>query len=335
MASIKIARGTDPFKKYWWAILLVFGVIGAVVCMPAMNSSSGAAVVEESGLQFSDADSSLDSQDNPIGAQGGVVDLTMEGRKKKEAPSVSGLYQASAEPAAAASTAAATALATPAQQKTLADALKDVSRASAASAKVEAGGWGERAQRGFTAPKVALAAMSGLGGGGGGGSGARMASGGSGGSGSSSFGSATARVGSTSAKGLKDGSDGTKEAPTAMGRLNKAHTASQLASYNSSNDGARSGSGTTFDGGSVATRSLGGGGGGGGAGFYGSLDAAPQNLKGTDFSKINQKKVTPPPLPAANMAKENAELKKIPMEAQMTQMIASMVIGGLMSCVGL
>ena len=72
-----IKQQADPFKKYWWLILLVFGLVGLWVCYPAFNSSSNASLAgAESGLH--PVNQSLDSTQNPNGAPGGPVDLSMK-----------------------------------------------------------------------------------------------------------------------------------------------------------------------------------------------------------------------------------------------------------------
>ena len=162
MTTVAIARGSDPFKKYWWVILLVFGAIGAWICLPLMGSATGSGSVsaQEGGLKSSDQ--SLDSIRNPNGAPGGAVDLSMGGSYRKKASDggmVSSLYQAPEEQAGSAGTSL-----TPAAGQSFADALKDISRksASAASDKTQASGWGEKAQKGFTPPKGNFGAMSGF-----------------------------------------------------------------------------------------------------------------------------------------------------------------------------
>ena len=81
---ITVRRDNDPFKKYWWVLLLAFGAVGAWLCSPLIGTQGSAGVARESGLKS--AEQSLDSLDNPSGAPGGPVELSMEGsyRKKKQ-----------------------------------------------------------------------------------------------------------------------------------------------------------------------------------------------------------------------------------------------------------
>ena len=37
--SVIVRKNSDPFRKYWWVILAIFGAIGAWACFPAVSSS--------------------------------------------------------------------------------------------------------------------------------------------------------------------------------------------------------------------------------------------------------------------------------------------------------
>jgi len=39
--AMNVKRGADPFKKYWWLILVGFGLVGLWVCAPVMDTSTG------------------------------------------------------------------------------------------------------------------------------------------------------------------------------------------------------------------------------------------------------------------------------------------------------
>ena len=97
--NVKISRNNDPFRKYWWVVLVGFGLVGAWVCLPLMESGTGS-VSGTAGAKS--AEQSLDSVNNPSGAPGSAVDLSMDGtgayrKKGSEGPIASSLYQAPAE----------------------------------------------------------------------------------------------------------------------------------------------------------------------------------------------------------------------------------------------
>ena len=324
MPGMKIARGTDPFKKYWWVLLLAFGAVGGWVCLPALDGAgSGGVTTQETGLKT--ADQSLDSAENPAGAPGSALD--MPGAHKRAADGstmTSSLYQAPEN----ASVASSTAIVTPGS--TFADALRDITRASSAKAAVAAsagkGGWGEAPQRGFTAPKANFGSMSGFGGGSGSAASASSGGGAAGGT-VSGFGGKGASTGVSFAKGLKDdGSAAVPGAPNvAMRSLENAKSASVAASMAGSNDVARAAGGATFDGNGGGGRIGGGGAEAGSAGgVYGKLDAAPANLKQND-PKLNQSKITPVPKPVPIPPQPNM------MQQMMMQMIMSIAMAGIMA----
>lgn len=296
---VTIKRNNDPFKKYWWVALLGLGAIGGWVCLPLLGGGTGESVtVTEGGLESTQQ--SLDSINNPSGAPGGAIDLSMDGsgpkRKAEGGGMTSSLYQAPEE--APAPAAAAGAVSAPGAA--FADALKKV--AEKKSASVDASGWGgAKAQKGFNAPKVNLGAMSGLGGGSSSGGSASASSGGSSGGGKvSAFGSAGPKTGESFAKGLGDAPpDDPKLAggkSASLNALQGASNASVSAAKQMSFDASRAMSGTSFDGGQGRAGAGGGGGAavGGGSGVFGNLDAAPKNLKVND-AKLNESKITPPP----------------------------------------
>ena len=166
--AITIRRDNDPFKKYWWALLVLFGLGAAWVCLPALQSGGLAAGGQgEEGLMKSSGAQSLDSRNNPSGAPGGAIDASMDGagayaKKRTDEPATSSLYQAmeTAAPGAPLSALKPGASAS-APPSSLAAALKDVGNAAK-----KPGGWNEKAQKGFTAPHSDFGGMSGLGSGG-------------------------------------------------------------------------------------------------------------------------------------------------------------------------
>ena len=316
MMSVKIERNTDPFKKYWWVLLLVFGGIGGWLCLPYMDGGIGSGRVsapQEGSLRGTQ---SLDSVANPSGALGGPVDLSMSGsRKKSDGGMTSSLYQSPDEDVKPATPAA------PAAPATLADALRDVSRKSASA---DATGWGgQTPQKGFTAPKANFGAMSGFSGS----SGSGASSSHSAGSSVTGFGAQKVDTGFSAAKGLRgDGSDaGNSAKGKAMGALEGAKNAATSANRQLSNDAARAGAGTSFDG-SGGGGAIGGGGaaGAGGSGMYAKLDSAPINLKAND-PKLDQRKVDPPAAAKAAVADPNDQMRQM-----VLQMVLMMAISGLM-----
>lgn len=321
MMTVKIARNSDPFKKYWWVILLGFGGVGAWICMPLMDSSVGAGSVNaEAGLRSAQPQS-LDSINNPSGAPGGVVNLLMEGSgryKKKDGPAMSSLYQAPEEPAAAAAAAPATG--------NLADALKDIASRTAASGAADSTGWGgQKAQRGFVAPRANFGAMSGFSSGSG--SGASASSAGGGAASVSGFGAQRANTGVAYAQGLRDDSAAEPGRKGTFGALQGAQAVSIAAARQHTYDVSAAMGGRSFDGSGGKGSGIGGGGAGqaGSAGLYGSLDSAPINLKAND-PNLNQMKIeAPPALPKEVPPDPNDQMRQMLM-----QMIIMGLVGGLM-----
>lgn len=316
--TVTIRRGNDPFKKYWWAILLGFGGVGGWICLPLLDSGGTGSVVavREQGLQA--VGQSLDSMGNPQGAPGGVVDLSMEGtyrRRKDGSTMVSSLYQAPEEPAEAQATVSASG-------SSYADALRDISRKSAAA---DPTGWGgKQPYRPFTPPKANLGNMSGLGGGSS--SGASASSSGFGGPTSSgAFGISGPKTGVTFAKGLGSGIADPAIANAkgkSMAALQGAASAMSRAANTGSADLAAGMAQGVFDG-SRGGGTIGGGGAGtSGGGIYGSLDAAPINLKVND-PKLNQAEFTPP---APKVTDEKPSFRE-----EIMKMILMALVGGLVS----
>lgn len=348
---IKIQRGSDPFKKYWWVLLVVFGGGGLGVCLPGLSGgdgaggSAGAAAAGDEGLRTVDGSSaSLDPVNNPSGAPGGAINLSMEGAGRKSGLGADGgglmssLYEApqdqTSESAAAASGAAAgTASATAAPgggKRALADALRDISRKKSASA--DASGWGgQKAQRGFTAPKGNFGGLSGLGGGSSA-SGARLNAGG--GAAGGGFGSsAEQRVGVSTARGLKD--DGLGDGSTQVRSFNNLKAVNRAMNNAARGDmgSALAFSGRAFDGGGAGGRiSMTAGQAADSVGA--SLTAAPMNLKVND-PDANSFKFEPVPMTEApNMGDQQARMKQMMMMAVVMGVIGLATGGGAMAMAG-
>lgn len=309
-----VSDADDPFKKYWWAILMgiVFTALWLLTPMLGEKSVGSTAIdttkpkVEESVEQSLASDA------------GDGINLSMEGtghKRKEDGVLGSSLYQAPPEETAAtaAATAGSAALGSAsgsASGGTLAGALKKVSESS--------GGWGEKAQKGFNLPKLAGGSLSGMG----------AASGGRAGSasGSSAFGSSNAKIGFAGTTGLSGSADlESGPASKGMAALKAASAQAQAAASKKSLDDSRGAMSGVFDGAKGGSK-IGGGASAMGA-AYAALDAAPANLKEAD-PKLNEKKIEPPP--GADVAQSDmgdSELAK-QIAMQMAGAVLGAVIGG-------
>jgi hypothetical protein len=311
MNTIKIKKDNDPFKKYWWLILLGFAGIGAWICMPLMDTSVGSGSVRTHGLRTENQ--SLDDRANPNGAPGSSVDLSMGdayGKRKADDGSMSSLYQPPPETGTGAAAAGAPLTAS----ASFADALKEVSR------KTDAAGWGGAApQKGFTPPKANFSSLSGTGGSSGG-------SGASSGPSAGAFGTSNAKIGFAQTRGLSGSGASDQGSKPIMSALKGAASQGQSALTTKSNDAARAGAGAGFDG-SRGGSSIGGGPGQGiGGSGYGGLDAAPANLKVNDPNANEYKIESAVGQYAAPVTDEGEAMKKAIM-----MMVISAVIGGVVS----
>ena len=306
-----VGKADDPYKAYWWAILAGFICTGAWLCVPVMETSVGSARVDTTAKAAAAAgvEQSLDSADNPNGASGGALDLSMGGagrRIKSGDDMTSMLYQAPPDEAAAAAgkslgDAKASSAASLAQQ------LKDAGK------KTDASGWNEKAQRGFTAPRLA-GGLAGLAAGGGGNSSASAG-------GSNFFGSKNAAVSFGAARGLRD--DGAESA--GFKALKASARAAAAPNLMGSNEAMRAGMSQTFDGakgnapvpigmGAMAQANA-------------ALNAAPANLKAND-PKLDSKKLSDPP--AAPTPASTAQN----LGQQLAMVAATALVGGLIGGVG-
>ena len=301
-----VSDADDPFKKYWWAILMGIVFTGLWLLTPMLGEKSvGSTAINTSAPKV------VDNVEQSAASGEGDTYLSMDGTGKKRKEDTlfgSSLYQAPDEPApAAAATAGAAALGS-GSGSSLASELKKVGESGS-------GGWSEKAQKGFNNPKIAGGSLSGMG----------AASGGSAGvSGSAAFGSNNAKVGFAGTKGLSGGSD-IDAAPGSKGiaALKAASAQSLLASSNRSNDGARGGASQAFDGAKGNTNKIGGNVGGANLN-YAALDAAPLNLKEAD-PKLNDKKIEPPAgADVGQSAMDDSQLGK-----QIAMQLAAAVVGGV------
>jgi hypothetical protein len=316
--KVMVRRDSDPFRKYWWVLLAGFALAGAWICSPLLDSEGGsteAAASTESGLRFTQA--GLDPSSNPNGAPGSALDLSMEGTGGRHKPEggamTSSLYQAPEGAAPGAPLSESAPGAGPASDS-LAASLKQVSEKTA-----DPSGWGgQKARKGFTAPKANFGSLSGLGSaGGGGGSGARVGA----------FGASVANVGLATARGLSGSISNAAPAEVKgrmMGALKTASLSAMKAAGGGDADSAASAAGSFFDG-SKAGGSIAGVGQsqGGSSGVYGSLEAAAANLKAnrTDLDHFEIK--TLPGKPVEKMDNGD-EMKK-----QLMMVALSMVVMGV------
>jgi hypothetical protein len=308
--SYSVGASRDPHKKYWWAILGGFILTGVWLCLPSMETSVGSVHVDtttKASIDASSAEQNLDSADNPNGAAGGALDLSMDGAKRKsksDEEMTSMLYQGSSEPGAAAA-GAPLGTATAASSASLAQQLKDAGKPK------DAAGWSEKAQAGFAAPHLSGGALGGLGSASGGSS---ASAGGSGGA----FGFRGANVGSESAKGLHD--DGSAETSAGFKALKSAAGSVGGPSLKGSSEDMHAAGSAVFDGkkGNVIA--------GKGTGAFASagsaLNAAPANLKQNDPTLDVKKLPDPPAAPTPASTGSN-------MAQQMLEMVAMAAVGGI------
>ncbi len=303
-----ISPADDPFKKYWWAILMGIVFTALWLLTPLLGEKSIGSTAIGAGKPAMDENV---EQNLSVAAtdDGGALSMNGAGSAKKdEGRTGSSLYQAPLESSSAATKSAAPLGA--ASGSTLAGALKQVS---------ESGGWNEKPQKGFSAPKLAGGSLSGI----------NAASGGRSGSasGTNAFGSKNATVGFESAKGLAGGNGEDAVAgrdSRGVVALRAASAQAALATRSASGDDARSSLSKIFDG-AKGGKAIGGN----SAllpGGYAALDVAPVNLKLND-PKLNDMKITPPPtVDAGAESKDNDIAKQIAM--QVLSGIIGNAIGG-------
>ncbi|HEX4046784.1 MAG TPA: hypothetical protein VH309_03070 [Elusimicrobiota bacterium] len=312
-----VGAAEDPYKKYWWAILGGFALTGLWLCVPVMETSVGSVHVDTAkpSADAAGAEQNLDSADNPAGAPGGALDLSMDGAVHKSKGGnddlTSMLYQAPPETGAAA---AGKPLgdATAASAASLAQQLKDAGK------KTDASGWGEKAQRGFDGPHLAGGGLPGAGSLGGGGSSA--SAGGSVGA----FGTRSADVGMTSTRGLQD--DGQPES-AGFKALKASAGAAAAPNLRGSDEAMHAGMSQAFDG--AKGKAVAQVGTGAMAQANGALSAAPANLKlKPNDPKLDVKNLPDPPAaPTPASTSQN-------MGQQLAMMAATVLIGGLIPGVG-
>ncbi len=320
--TVQVMRGADPFKKYWWLILLLFTGVGGWICVPLMGSSTGSgsvAVPQEGGLRGAQ---SLDAIRTADGAPGGALDMP-SAAAGKSAEAASSLYQAPGDEKAA-SAASTSGVSAPGQS--LAGALKFVAGKKNMSASADPRGWGETPQKAFTPPKANFGALSGFSG-----SSASGASGFSGGTavGLTGFGANKPNTGLAATKGLQEHNVPDAVRGRAMDSLHAAQSAAVNAARQGNNDAARAFGGMSFDGSRGAGSQVGGNMAGVSGGGYAALDAAPINLKPNDKNlQTWNVAMKAPPTPTAK-EDSNAQLKQM-----MVMMLMQVAVGGIMAGLG-
>ncbi|HAZ08780.1 MAG TPA: hypothetical protein DCZ01_09735 [Elusimicrobia bacterium] len=310
--SVRVVAADDPYKKFWWAILALFGLTGMWLCLPLMGTSVGSGRVDTSHTAAdAGAEQNLDAAIGPAGAPGSPLDLSMGGsyRKKSAEDSTSSmLYSAAPESQAPASAPAGA----PGAETSLAQALKSVGD------KKDAGGWGgEKARRGFTSPKLAGGVLSGLG----------DSSGGFGASASgaaSAFGTRSSQIALSSTRGLRD--DGRVEgASGAAAALRKAASGATQAASLRGGDASVGALSRVFDGAKARDGIGAGADGKAGVGLYAGLDEAPANLK-TGVPELSSKEIKAPPTSEAAAGGDDSSA----MAQQMGTMIMGVVLAGVL-----
>ncbi len=318
-SRVSVRPSDDPYKKYWWLILAAFGVTGAWLSLPMMEGSVGSTRIDTSASAsgMPSGEASLDGSSNPNGAPGSTLDLAMDiaaRPKKGDGSMTSSLYQAPDEPALPPET---TSVGAAAVGGTLADALTK-------AASADPTGWGgQKAQKGFTQPKLAGASATGLGSGGGGSAASFSA-----GNVSGAFGAQNSQVGFSGTTGLRGSVSDLPAPKNAKGALTNAASASVKAANSRSGDTAVSGLSKVFDGRSERGGSGIGGDGGeaiGAGGIYGSLDASPDNLKMNDPNLDKREFKAPPAKVANNQDNRSAELRQ-----QIAMMVVTTVVAGML-----
>ena len=242
--AIILARQSDPFKKYWWMILLLFGAVGLWVCYPALGGNAGLSIAS-AGSGLRPANQSLDPSANPNGAPGGPVNLSMDNsgpyrKKTSEDPFASLLFS---PPPETSSPASPTTASSAAQKKSSwADALAQIAQRGAADAA-------PTAQIAAAFPTAKFGSLSGL-------SGSETSSAFSSGSvgpsrGLGAFGSAKPNIGISYTHGLSNSNSTPSSSQNSMAVLqNAAKTMkSALNSFNPSQAGAITSQ--VFDGGEL------------------------------------------------------------------------------------
>jgi hypothetical protein len=312
---VSVANAEDPYKKYWWVILIGFGVTAAWLLVPMMDTQVGSARVNVGGPA---TDASVEQSFDSAGAsQGGSgVDLSMDGiqaeDKEKFVPSM--LYQApgGSKTDVKDGALAGHAAAAPAGLASLAAQLK------AAAKKKDPTGWGgEKARQGFTSPHLSGSSLSGLGSASGGSSASASVGGGMG-----AFGSRRASVGSTSTRGLREDPSLNDTGMGGLKALAQAQKQASAAAREVSGDAAVSRLNRVFDGAQGRQNSIGAGGGALG-GAYAAMDTqAPTNLKNND-PKLDLKKIKAPPAAPAPTPPDNSA------QIQMAMSLVGMAIGGM------
>ncbi|HVA67341.1 MAG TPA: hypothetical protein VNK24_10530 [Elusimicrobiota bacterium] len=319
--TIKFSKNSDPFKKYWWVLLLIFSAVGVWISYPSYQSGQGMDA-SAFGRNLMTVRQSLNSLNNPAGAGGAgapgapVGGLAMNGQgqgayTKEGGAAMDGLFP---HPAAAKAAAA--------KPRTFAD---DLSAIAGMSGRGGAGGLSGAAASAaipVESPSLGSGFSNGSGTGGDGGSSASYSPPPILGSASGSFSEGQTKTGLQNASDLSGAN-----APAGGGALGALKSAAQSAvqsANEASNAAAASGLSNNFDG-ARASGQIGAMAGGGqsdsGVGIGGG--GVPMSLK-QNPKDLMIKKITPPaPMPVAPNS-GNAMM-------QMMMMMLPMLMMGMMS----
>ncbi|MHB2025215.1 MAG: hypothetical protein ACYCPQ_01050 [Elusimicrobiota bacterium] len=317
--NIKISKNSDPFKKYWWVLLLIFSALGLWIAYPSVQSGQGLDS-NAFGKSLVAVRQIIDAVNNPEGAPGSPIGLAMNDSgpyKKSSGSPQDSLY--SAPPQAAPQSAASS-------PRSFADDLK----------AIVAGGGNPnlRGQSGLSAAgDVAIVAPA-LGGGGfggssgGGGSGAGAYSGASfsplgPAPGVGNFGESQGRTGLSAAKGAG------VAAALGAGAMNALKSAAQnglMAAHANSNALAAGGIASNFDGaGFHGIAPQGGGQADSGVGI-GATSGVPMNLKANP-KQLGLKKIQlAPPMPNPMASSQQNMMQQMMM--MMLPMLMMAMMGG-------
>ena len=302
-----VADADDPYKKYWFAILAGFACTGFWLLTPMLGENSiGSTVVGGGPKTDAGVEQSLTGADT-----GGAAAAEDAAKKKIDDVGNTRLYQAAPEVSANSDKTAALGSAS---GSTLADELKKVSRGE--------GGWSEKAQRGFSTPKLSGGSISGLNSAGGGRAGSAS-------SGMRAFGARNAEVGFASTKNTLGGGGAVAASKGGLAALQGAAASAKLAAGTASGDAASNSLTKIFDGGKAQGQI--GGPSGASGGVYEKLDSAPINLK-LDDPKLDDKKKKAPP--AAAPAPPSGKMDDAELGKQIAMTMAGAFVGGLLPGVG-
>ncbi len=293
MTTIKFSKNSDPFKKYWWVLLLIFSAVGVWVSYPSYQSGQG---LNDSafGRNLMTVKQSLNSLNNPEGAPGSPLGVPAPGQgsgqgayQKEGGAAMDGLFP---HPEAAKKTAA--------KPRSFADDLAAIAglHGGAGGASALSGAAASAPEIPVESPSLGSGFSNDSGGGGGGGSGASYSPPpiAALGAGAGAFNEGQTQTSLQNASDLSG--QGAPSGGNAMAALQAAAKGAVESANAASNAAAASGLSTNFDG-LHASGQIGAMGGQSGGGVGIGNGGTPMNLK-QNPTNLTTKKVTPPtPMP--------------------------------------